>query len=646
MVNIPRYCKTLAKRLLLLLIPFELCRIFYYAYNYHYFASIGTGTILHYLFVGIRFDIPAIIIVNIPFIVLSLLPVGGEESIYRRSVLKIVYMVLNSLALFTQFGDTVFFPFVYKRSTADVFKFIRLGSDSEEVMPSLLKDYWYVLIFWGLMVYLTYLLYRYTERKRPFENTRNYVAASVSSYIVTLSMLGLGIRGGWQDKALTLEDASYYAPVHDIPLVLNTPFSLFQTFGQPPLHEYNFFDDEKKLTEIYSPYKDGSNRPFRKYNVVTIILESFSKEYIGALNNRHKTNTPFLDSLISQSLVFDNAFSDGKKSIEGIPSVTAGLPSWMDEPFATSEYNTDDINTLPTLLEKMGYSTAFFHGGTNGTMGFDKYCQRAHFNHYYGRKEYNNDADYDVWGIWDEPFFQYFARNLDTLHKPFYAALFSLSSHHPFHVPPKYAGKYVRRGQEMEILKCVRYSDMALKEFFETASHKPWFDSTLFVLVADHAGPSEDPYYTNRVGMYELPIIFYMPNSNLKGVSHTTVQQIDIMPSILSYLNYPYPYFAFGNSAFDSTSNNHFAVNYINDVYQICKNPYCLQMEGKRITALYNYQKDSMLTHNLVKEMPHVRDSLSSLLEAVIQTYGKDVIHNQMISKKTNSSPPAVSASK
>ncbi|HTA82612.1 MAG TPA: sulfatase-like hydrolase/transferase [Bacteroidia bacterium] len=629
------------KRLLLLLIPYELCRIFYYAYNHHYFADVGFKTFLHYLFIGLRFDVPAIIMVNLPFVILSLVPFGSEDSIFRKQVLKTIFVVINSLAIFMQLGDTVFLSFVYKRSTADVFKFLSLGSDSEEVMPSVVRDYWYILVLWGLMTFLVYLLYSFTEKKRPFENTKNYVATSIASYMVITAILVLGFRGGWQARPLTLEDASYYAPVHDVPLVINTPFSIFKTLGVPPLKEKNFYTPDV-CTKIYCPYKDPSTKPFRKLNVVTIILESFSKEYIGALNNRHKTNTPFLDSLISQSLVFDNAFSDGKKSIEGIPSVTAGMPSWMDEPYATSQYSHDSINTLPTLLGKEGYTTAFFHGGTNGTMDFTNYCKRAGFKYYYGRTEYHNDADYDVWGIWDEPFFQYFAKNLDTLHKPFYANIFSLSSHHPFHIPAKYASRFPRKGQEMEILKCIRYSDLALKEFFETASKKAWYDSTLFVFVADHAGPSEDPYYSNRLGMYELPIIFFMPHSNLKGRSHTTIQQIDIMPTILGYLNYPHPYFAFGNNAFDSTAN-HFAVNYINDVYQICRNPYCLQMEGNRITALYNYQKDSMLTHNLIKEKPLVKDSLSSLLEAVMQTYNNSVIHNDMQIKKGGPSPSSYS---
>lgn len=186
----------------------------------------------------------------------------------------------------------------------------------------------------------------------------------------------------------------------------------------------------------------------------------------------------------------------------------------------------------------------------------------------------------------------------------------------------------------MPILRCVRYSDMALKEFFETASQMPWFDSTLFVITADHTGPSADSYFSNRIGMYEVPIIYYMHNSSLKGRSHMVTQHIDIMPSVLDFLHYPYPYFAFGKSVFDNNPANHFVVSYINGVYQVVKPPYCLQMEGKTVAAIYNYRLDSMLTHNLLSEKPHVKDSLSRILEAVMQTYGRDIIHNEMQIKK------------
>jgi hypothetical protein len=566
---------------------------------------------------------------------MSLMPWGNEQSFYRRIVLKMVYMLINSISFFFQIGDTVFFPFIYKRSTGDIFKFLGLGGgdDTTDVMPSVIKDYWFMILIWIMMIILTYIMYSLVGRKNIknsfIEQKHPVTSFTVASYIVFIGLMVMGCRGGWQLQSVSTLDAADYASPHDIPLVINSPFSIITTYYRPVLSAKKSLPQSDK---IYSTTHCPFNGNFRKLNVVTIIMESMSKEYIGALNHTHRTYTPFLDSLISQSLVFDNAFSDGKKSVEGIPAVVASLPSWMNTAFITSPYSDDSFTSIAELLDKQGYTTAFFHGGHNGTMGFDKFCEKGGFRYYYGMKEYNNNADYDGhWGIWDELYFQYFALCIDTLHQPFYAAIFSISSHHPFSMPEKYKIKFVQKPGDLPIMKCIEYSDYSLGEFFRTASQMPWFDSTLFVITGDHTGPSSDPYYSNRLGMYEIPVIFYMPHSNLKGVSHITTQHIDIMPSILDYMHYPLPYFSFGTSVFDTRATaQHYAINYLNDVYQIEKNPYCLQIVGDRTIGLYNYQKDSMLKNNLAGKSLKIQDTLYTLLKAIEENYNYSVIHNKM----------------
>lgn len=490
-----------------------------------------------------------------------------------------------------------------------------------------------MILIWFILIAFTYIMYNRAGKKNikssVTEQKHPVTSFTVASYIVFIGLIILGWRGGWQLKPMSTIDTIDYASPHDIPLVMNSPYSIVTTYYRPVLDDAAFLPGMKKE---YSTTHIPSKGNFRRLNVVTIVMESMSKEYIGALNNLHRTYTPFLDSLISQSLVFDNAFSNGKKSVEGIPAVLASLPSWMNTAFITSPYAGDSFISIADLLDKQGYTTAFFHGGHNGSMGFDKFCEKGGFNYYYGMKEYNNNADYDGnWGIWDESFFQYFAKNLDTLHRPFYAAIFSISSHHPFSIPAKYKNRFVQKKGDIPMMKCIEYSDFSLKEFFQTISKMPWYDSTLFVITADHAGPSIDKYYSNRLGMYEIPIIFYSPHSNLKGRSHTTMQQIDIMPSILDYLHYQQPYFSFGTSAFDTgASVNHYAINYLNDVYQIEKNPWCLQLVDNEVKGLYNYQKDSMLRNNLINKSLKVEDTLSNILKAVEETYNYSIIHNQI----------------
>lgn len=120
--NIPLHVKLLAERLTLLLIPYELCRIIFRIYNTAYFPDLSFFKFCYYLFAGLRFDISAILITNVVFISLSLMPWGNEQSFFRTFVLKMVYMLVNSVALFFQVGDAVFFPYVFKRSSGDIFR--------------------------------------------------------------------------------------------------------------------------------------------------------------------------------------------------------------------------------------------------------------------------------------------------------------------------------------------------------------------------------------------------------------------------------------------------------------------------------------------------------------------------------------------
>src|SRR6267378_3616529 len=163
---------------------------------------------------------------------------------------------------------------------------------------------------------------------------------------------------------------------------------------------------------------------------------------------------------------------------------------------------------MASILGEKGYSTSFYHGGTNGTMGFDAFSRLAGFDTYYGRNEYNNEKDFDGnWGIWDEEFFRYFAHNLDGTKQPFFSTVFSLSSHHPFALPSRYQGKF--KEGSLPIHKSIRYTDYSLQQFFKTAASMPWFSNTLFVITADHTGPAGSSFYDQRYGMYQIPILFY-----------------------------------------------------------------------------------------------------------------------------------------
>ncbi len=261
-------------------------------------------------------------------------------------------------------------------------------------------------------------------------------------------------------------------------------------------------------------------------------------------------------------------------------------------------------------------------------MGFSAYMQLAGIKNYFGKNEYNNDEDFDgIWGIWDEPFMQFMAKKIDTFKQPFFSSFFSLSSHHPFKVPEEYAGKFPKG--KLPLHEPIGYADHALRQFFNTASKSDWYNNTLFVIVADHASMIHFPEYNTTPNFFAIPIIFYYPGGELKGLSDKLVQQIDIMPTVLNYLQYDKPYFAFGSDAFDPRRDN-FLVNNIGGSYNFFMGDYFMTFDNERPSSLHNLKTDPSLSKDLMNEEPQTLDSLKRHLEAFIQQYNNRMIHNKL----------------
>jgi phosphoglycerol transferase MdoB-like AlkP superfamily enzyme len=408
--------------------------------------------------------------------------------------------------------------------------------------------------------------------------------------------------------------------------VTNTPFTFAYSLFHRKLEEKHYFckeDIEKhfSLTRIYGLQKNRIHE-----NVVIIILESFSSEFIGSLNN-YKGYTPFLDSIIGRSLVFKNAVANAERSNKGIPSVLSSMPSLMDESIISSIYENNSLTGLGIYLKELGYHTSFFHGGSNGTMNFDSYTKFAGLDHYFGRSEFNNEEYFDGhWGIFDEEFFQYFAKKIGEFPKPFLSVIFSLSSHHPYCVPEKYKDKFPE-GQG-EIVRSLEYTDFALRKFFESVSQKPWFNNTLFIITADHPFKIDAhflPEYKLSSRKYAVPVIFFKPGEIKHKVSYRIVQQIDILPSVLDYLGYPKSFQAFGNSVFTDTFDC-YGYQFRNQIYQIYDSDYILYFDGDKSIGLFNYNKDTLEKENLLFKQTVVRDRLESKIKSIVQQYNHSLI--------------------
>ena len=642
--------------LLLLYVVYFLARITYLLVNYSYFSqNLSFGHLMEMLRGGLVFDTSAILVTNIPYVVLMLLPWHGKETKAYHSLCRWVYLIINGLALAVNLCDAVYFRYTMRRTTTTVFsEFSNENNLSSVFFTETLRHIYLVVLFLLVMwaLYRLYVDYSHSSVKKWWR----YDLAMLLSLAALAPFVVAGIRGGFTTavRPVTISNANQYVdrPV-EAALVLNTPFSLYRTIGKAVFTVPDYYQDEHEMERIYTPIhypSQTSDSSFTRKNVVVLIVESFGREYIGALNKtlengRYKGYTPCVDSLIAKSITFTHSYCNGRKSIDGMPSILSSIPMFV-EPFFLTPASMNQVSGIAALLSGEGYQTAFFHGAQRGSMGFQAFSRATGFQEYYGREDYNDDKrfggdkDFDgMWAIWDEPFLQYYAAKMSEMKEPFMTAVFTASSHHPYVVPDKYKDVYPEEG--IIIHKCIRYTDMAIGKFFERVSREPWFKNTIFVLTSDHTNLSDHAFYQTDLGGFCSPIVIYDPSAGGGEMQDKIAQQIDILPTVMGMLHYPKPYFAFGIDLLNTPKEDTWAVNYLNGIYQYVKNGHVLQFDGQKSVGLYALT-DSLMKQNLLGKTKAAADSSlltlhSSLpkmereLKAIIQQYMERMTEDRLL---------------
>lgn len=610
--------------LLLVYLVYQVARIEYWLENSSY---------LNYTFDvwrgGLMFDTSAILYTNALYVVLILFPLHYKESPIYHKICKWLFIIVNGLAFAINLADSVYFRYTMRRTTSTVFDEFSSEGNLGSIIRTELLSHWYLVLLFALIMWLLWKFYATPNLNVKALNKWKYNGACLLSLLLFTPFCIAGMRGGFATavRPITISNAMQYTErPTDAPLVLNTPFSLLRTIDTNVFVVPNYFDSAEEMEAVYTPIHIPSDSlQMEKKNVVVLIVESFGREYIGALNKtledgKYKGYTPCVDSLISKSITFSHSFCNGRKSIDGMPSILSSIPMFV-EPFILTPSSMNDYTGLAGILAKEGYETAFFHGAQNGSMGFQAFAQKTGFQRYYGRTEYEESCgtdDFDgTWAIWDEPFLQFFANEMSKMKQPFMTSVFTASSHHPFAVPEKYKKQFAE--EELEIHKCIRYTDMSIGKFFDTASRQPWFKNTIFVLTSDHTNMSNHAEYQTDLGGFCSPIIIYDPSHPEGKTLDKIAQQIDILPTILGMLNYPKPYFGFGIDVLNTPEEDTWAVNYLNGYYQYVRYGYVLQFDGTFTTAIYSL--DDKLMKNNIKGKVEVQQQMERELKAIIQQY-------------------------
>lgn len=626
----------LIRRLLVVFLLYQLCRLVFLAYNYDFYRERTFEELVRIFLGGLKFDTTAIFYLNSVYMLMMLLPFKFRYNRVYQTVGKYIYFVMNGVGLAANCADTVYFRFTLQRTTFSVFREFGNEDNLMGIFAEAMLTNWYLVLFFLALMVVLVLGYgrRLPERSVvQFRSNVLYYPVSTGVFLVSVWLTVIGIRGGFgmSTRPISLNDAAQYVkqPI-DVPLVLNTPFSFLRSMEYFNLPRLVYFQDTAVLDSIYTPvHVPPDTLQPRPMNVVVMIMESFGKEHVGFYNRQleggtYRGYTPFLDSLAAEGLTFTSSYANGRKSIDALASVMLSVPA-IPTPYVLSPYFNNRICALPCLLRADGYETAFFCGQPNSGMGFQAFCNLLGFEHFFGMNEYGDRRDFDgFWGIWDEEFLQYMAGEIGNLQEPFLASVFTLSSHHPFNVPERYRDTFP--DGVIPLHKTIRYSDYAIRRFFSTASEQLWFDNTLFVLVADHINGTVHEEYNNPADQFAVPVIFYKPDGSLKEYRTGVAQQNDIMPTVLGYLNYNKPYLAFG---FDLNKNlDNFAVNYNNGTYQLYAGNYLLHFDGNKTTGLYELHTD--MSRNLMDEQPETVAALERKIKAYLQQYTSRMIDDRL----------------
>ncbi len=286
--------------------------------------------------------------------------------------------------------------------------------------------------------------------------------------------------------------------------------------------------------------------PEKKLNVVLISVESLSASYSGTFG-RTPSQTPRLDALTADSLLFTRLLASGTRTVRGVEALSLSVPPTPGESIVKRPGN-EDLFSLASVFNSKGYESKFLYGGFGA---FDNMNYFFAHNGYQVRDRSDiaqEDIHFaNIWGVADEDLYSLALRELDASYangKPFFAHVMTISNHRPFSFPEG-------RGPWPQGLResAVRYSDWAIVDFIERARSKPWFADTLFVLTADHCGSSAGKAQLPTF-RYHIPMWIYAPAHVAPGRVDRMVSQIDIGPTILGLLGMDYESEFYGRDIF------------------------------------------------------------------------------------------------
>ena len=503
--------------------------------------------------IGVFYDFVAVSYYLIPFIIyLIVIPNKIFNSLIHKIISLVIYFAVVYSVVFNGFSEYFFWEEFGKR-----FNFIAVDYlvYTHEVIHNILESYPIPLLVTVIFIITASLFYVILKKtnfyQEAFSGNMTFMQRlKRGAFYLALPLLFFVVL----DKQ-TLTHSCYNKFNQE--LSKNGFYSLFSAFRHNEMDYDEFYkknDNEKVFTELHKLLKRG-NKQFvnsdhyditqkvtnaksaQKHNIILIMVESLSAEYLGAFGDKRGL-TPHLDTLAEKSLFFDNFYATGTRTVRGMEAVVLSLPPTPGRSIVKRP-DCQNSNSAGFIFKDLGYENKFIYAGHGYFDNMNYFFSNNGFE-IVDRLEFTEDeiTFANVWGVCDEDLFHKTMKEADKSYakqKPFFSFVMTTSNHRPYTYPegkidiPSHTGRYGG----------VKYTDYAIDRFLKDAAKKPWFDNTIFVVVADHNGGSAGKT-SLPIWRYKIPLFIYAPKIIQSTKVSKLASQVDLMPTLLGILGQNY----------------------------------------------------------------------------------------------------------
>lgn len=519
-------------------------------------AVFAPSTLVPILAIGLVYDLVAGVFFALPFALLAWIWPAARA---RRTLAAIVFVM--AAVTFGAFAFTATSEFVFWNEFSSRFNFIAVDYliYTREVIGNIRESYPMGLIFAGLgaatallLALATRPLWRATAASTVRFGRRSW---QLAVYMAVAVLAYAFVPADWKEFTPNAQAQQ---------LAGNGPWEFFHAFNANEIDYERFYPtlpietataalrDEFKesgkavdFTDTPLPIerREHGGGPEKRLNVVLVSVESLSAEYLGVFGNKRGL-TPNLDRLAGEGMLFTHVYATGTRTVRGLEALALSLPPTPGHS-VIKRPNNENLHTIGEVFADKGYEPLFIYGG---------YGYFDNMQHFFGSNGYTvvdrtaiskEDIHYEnIWGVADEDLFTQTLKELDARHaagRKFFAHVMTTTNHRPFTYPPGRVDIAPGTGAD----GAVKYTDWALGDFIERARRRPWFDDTVFVIVADHcaAARGKTDLPPDR---FHIPLLIYAPKHVAPARFDTIASQIDVAPTLLALLDFSYTSRFFG----------------------------------------------------------------------------------------------------